>query len=293
MIGDYFVVDNINNQTYVFKLDGARIKTTKQRVARPFQTVDYDISHYLPISSDNKLIELTEKINSLPRISGKLHNILKILGRTEKDDFGKYVVKDVVFDSKEAAEKYKEKENIKDPVEFRMHNLVKLVETLSNSKEKYQKEIAEMMNYFARLNVDQIVTPLRRLSDFIEDDLKTTDPRYGGAIFDAAIEADNENRKITNSPKTAKKSLFMLVAIPLILILVGVVIYQAYELGMFDNIWSSIQPSFGAASDDQIMQQYPNCPSLRAAVDSGKVNYDSLSKAVQDVYNSCPAPGGK
>ena len=263
MIGDYFIVENINNLTYVFKLDGARIKTTKQRAARPFQTVDYDISHYLPVSNDNKLIELVERINNLPRINNKLLSILKVLGRTEKEGD-----------------------------KFKPHDLTAMTKELSEHKDKYKEQIAEMIKYFKQLEVDQIVTPLRRLTDFIEDDLKTTDPRYGGAIFDAAVQADIENRKITNSPKTAKKSLALLIAIPIILILIGVVLYQAYELGVFDNLGASLSPSFGGKTDDQIMKQYPNCPALRAAVDSGKVNYDSLSKAVQDVYNSCPAPTG-
>lgn len=259
MIGDYFVVDNINNQTYVFKLDGARIKTTKQTGAFSFQTVDYDISHYLPVTSDVKLIELVEKINSLPRINGKLHGIIKILGRTEKE-------------------------------EFTPHNLTKLIEELSNSKEKYQKEVLEMMNYFARLNVTQIVTPLRRLADFIEDDLKTTDPRYGGAIFDKAVEIDKENKKMTNSPKTAKKSIFMFIAIPVILILIGIVVYQAYEMGAFDNIGNMFGGSFGGMNDEQIMSKYPNGPSLKAAVDSGQIDYDSLSPKVKAIYDSVQTP---
>jgi hypothetical protein len=289
MIGDYFVVDKINNQTYVFKLDGSRIKTTKQTGAFSFQTIDYDISHYLPISSDTKLIELTEKINSLPRINNKLLGILKILGRTEKDNFGMFSVKDENFNTLSEAKEYCKKNNIEESgIIHNVHNLTKLIEELSNSKDKYKQEVLEIMNYFARLNVTQIVTPLRRLTDFLEEDLKTTDPRYGGAIFDTAIEADNENRKMTNSPKTAKKSLFMLIAIPVILILVGTTVYFAYDAGAFDNLGSMFSGSFGGITDEMVKSQYPSCPSLKSAVNSGKLKYDTLSKGIQDVYNSCP-----
>lgn len=287
MIGDYFVVDNINNQTYVFKLDGSRIKTTKQTGAFSFQTIDYDISHYLPISSDTKLIELTEKINSLPRINNKLLGILKILGRTEKDNFAMFSVDEESFNTLSQAKAYCTANQIDETkIIHNVHNLTKLIEQLSNSKDKYKQEVLEMMNYFARLNVLQIVTPLRRLTDFLEEDLKTTDPRYGGAIFDTAIEADDENRKMTNSPKTAKKSIFMLIAIPVIVLLVAIVVYQAYEMGVFDNLGSGFGASFGKATDAQLQAQYPNCESLHAAVDSGKLDYNSLSGVVKKIYDT-------
>ena len=293
MIGDYFVVDNINNQTYVFKLDGSRIKTTKQKGAFSFQTIDYDITHYLPISSDTKLIELTEKINSLPRINNKLLGILKILGRTEKDNFALFSVKNENFNTLSQAKAYCEFNKLQESeIIHNVHNLTKLIEQLSNSKDKYKQEVLEMMNYFARLNVTQIVTPLRRLTDFLEEDLKTTDPRYGGAIFDTAIEADDENRKMTNSPKTAKKSIFMFIAIPIIVILVGIVVYQAYEMGVFDNLGSQFGASFGKASDEQIISACPSEAALIECVESGKYKYDSLSPMVRNMYDAAKAKQG-
>jgi len=289
MIGDYFVVDSINNQTYVFKLDGSRIKTTKQTGAFSFQTIDYDISHYLPISSDTKLIELTEKINSLPRINNKLLGILKIFGRTEKENFSMFSVGEESFNTLSQAKQYCEiTKRSESEIIHNVHNLTKMVEELSNSKDKYKQEVLEMINYFARLNVQQIVTPLRRLTDFLEEDLKTTDPRYGGAIFDTAIEADSENRKMTNSPKTAKKSIALLIAIPIIVILLGVVAYQAYEMGVFDNIGASFGGSFGVISDEELKARYPNCSSLVSAVDAGTVKYDQMSKTGQSIYDTCP-----
>lgn len=262
VIGDYFVVENLNNQTYVFKLDGSRIKTTKQRAAFPFQTVDYDTSHYLPVDGHVKLAELVQTINNLPRYNNKLLGLLKIMSKTEKR-------------------------------EFTVHMLPAMTEELAKSPDKYKKEIAEMINFFKSLEIDRIVTPLAPLCKFLEDDLKTTDARYGGAIFDKAVEIDKENKKMTNTPKTAKKSLFMLIAIPIIIGLVITVVYFAYEAGAFDNIGNMFGAQFGGMNDEQIMKKYPGCAPLRAAIDAGQLDYNSLSPKVKDIYDSCPAPGLK
>ena len=255
VIGDYFVVENLNNQTYVFKLEGTRIKTTKQKAAMPFQTVDYDTTHYLPVSADTKLAELVQKINSFPRYNNKLLGLMKILAKTEKRD-------------------------------FTVHQLPAITKELSESKDKYKQEVAELINYFKSLDIKEVVTPLGRLCDFLQDDLKTTDARYGGTIFDKAVEVDKENKKMTNTPKTARKSWFMLIAIPIIVILLGVVVYQAYEMGVFDNLGAGLGASFGKATDQQLQAQYPNCQSLHAAADSGKLDVNSLSPAVKKVYEA-------
>lgn len=260
VIGDYFIVENLNNQTYVFKLDGSRVKTTKQKAAFPFQTVDYDTSHYLPINGDTKLAELIQQINSLPRYNNKLLGLLKIMAKTEKR-------------------------------EFTEHELPALTKELADSPDKYKKEIAEMIKYFKSLEITKVVTPLAPLCKFLEDDLKTTDPRYGGAIFDKAVEVDKENKKMTNTPKTAKKSLFMLIAIPIILILIGVVVYQAYQLGVFDNIGSGIGGAFGGTTaDQQIMSKYPSGEALKAAVDAGEVDYNSLPPGAKAMVDNIKPP---
>ena len=256
VIGDYFVVENLNNQTYVFKLDGSRIKTTKQRAAFPFQTVDYDTSHYLPVNGDTKLAELVQTINNLPRYNNKLLGLLKIMAKTEKR-------------------------------EFTEHQLPALTKELSESPDKYKKEVAEMIKFFKSLEIDKIVTPLAPLCKFLEDDLKTTDARYGGMIFDKAVEVDKENKKMTNTPKTAKKSLFLLIAVPIMIALLCTTLYFAYEAGVFDNIGNSLGGSFGAISDEQIKSKYPTCEALTNAMKTGEIKYASLSKGTQSVYDSC------
>ena len=257
VIGDYFIVENLNKQTYVFKLDGSRVKTTKQKFSFPFQTVDYDTSHYLPVNGDTKLAELVQQINSLPRYNNKLLGLLKIMAKTEKR-------------------------------EFTVHELPAMTEELSKSPDKYKKEVAEMINFFKSLEIDKVVTPLAPLCKFLEDDLKTTDARYGGTIFDKAVEVDKENKKMTNTPKTAKKSIALLIAIPLILVLIGIVLYQAYEMGVFDDIGSQFGASFGAISDDELKSRYPTCQKLVAGVDGGAIKYDQMSKTGKAIYDNCP-----
>ena len=260
VVGDYFIVENLNNQTYVFKLDGSRIKTTKQKAARPFQTVDYDITHYLPVDHHTKLVELVQTINNLPRYNNKLLGLLKIMAKTEKR-------------------------------EFTVHELPAMTEELAKSPDKYKKEVAEMINFFKSLEIDKVVTPLGPLCKFLQDDLKTTDARYGGTIFDKAIEIDKENKKMTNTPKTAKKSLFLLIAVPIMLALLGTTLYFAYEAGVFDNIGEGVGAQFsGTTRDQQIMAKYPSGEALKAAVDAGEVDYNSLPPGAKAMVDNIKTP---
>lgn len=262
-LGDYFVV-TIDQQTYVFKINGDRIFTYMEKGAKSFRVIFYDICNYMPVSpSDYKELEQVIDINKLPPMNRRLFNTLKFISRTEKDDF----------------------------VE---HDLVKYVEVLANNnKLKYSGEVASLLNYFTHLNITKIVTPLRRITDFLEEDLVATDARFMGMIFDKAVEVDKEHKPITNKAVTAKKSYILMIALVVIAILVIAVVYLAYESGAFENLGASFGGTFGGKggpSSADLMKQYPTPESLKAGVDRGELDYEKLPADIKKAIDSVKLP---
>ena len=263
ILGDYFVC-KINNQTYVFRIMFDRIKTSKRKGAMSFQTLDYNTEHYLPVSGDTKEIELLLKNMPFKKINGKIHDIFKLFGRTEKN-----------------------------PME-KPHDLDELVEILSSKQKKYPNEVEATINYFKSLSVKQIVEPLGRISQFVEDDLKATDASAIGSIWDLAVETDKDHKTVTNVPVNLKKSYLVMILIIIIVVAVVGLLWMANEAGKFDNIGSSI-PGIGGSgsgdySKDSLMKRYPSGASLKAAVDSGQLDYNKLPKDVKAMVDKTPTP---
>lgn len=261
ILGDYFVC-KINNQTYVFKIAFDRIKTSKRKGAMSFQTLDYNTEHYLPVSGDTKEIELLLHETPFKKINGKIQDVLRIFGRSEKN-----------------------------PME-KPHDLEELVDILSSKQKKYPNEVEATLNYFKSLSVKEIVTPLGRISQFVEDDLKATDANVIGSIWDLAVEIDKDHKTVTNVPVNLKKSYLVMALILLVVFSVIGLIYFAYEAGRFDNIGIDLGFSSGGSdyTKEALMKKYPSGASMRAAVDSGSLDYSRLPKDVQKMVDATPTP---
>ena len=263
MIGDYFLTE-VNRQIYAFYLDQTRVKTSKTKGAKSFQIIYYDVSHYKPVSTDHITeLELIINKNSLPlKMNKKGLNVLKILGKTEK-------------------------------AEFKIHDITQLKASLLEHKDRYKARISELINFMAELQTSEIVTPVKRMVDFVEGDLKTIDAKFMGEIFTQAVKMDDSSKKVLNPVLTAKKSwVVMILALGMIGFIASTV-YFANESGAFDGVASGIVPQIntgGAAYDQKtLMQKYPNGAALRAAVDSGVLNYDKLPKPVQKIVDDTPS----
>lgn len=265
IVGDYFLAV-INNQTYAFKIDGARIKTSDAGGTKQFSVIHYDIQNYLPISErDLKLLELTLKENNLPKVNNKMLGALKLLGDKEKANDG----------------------------EFHPHELDRIIEKLAIHKDRYSKEITEILDFMTALDTSKIVTPVRRIGDFLTGDCKTVDAKFMGEIFTQAVKMDETAKKVLNPPLTAKKSyLIIILAIGIIGTTAGMG-YFANEAGVFEG-FGGIVPNVGGGGGgyDQatLMSKYPSGPALRAAVDSGELDYDRLPKNVQQIVDDTPSP---
>ena len=115
-----------------------------------------------------------------------------------------------------------------------------------------------------------------------------------GSIWDLAIEIDKDHKTVTNVPVNLKKSYLVMALILLVVFSVIGLIYFAYEAGRFDDLGGGFTGMLGdgggAYSKDNLMAKYPSGASLRAAVDSGQLNYDKLPKDVKAMVDKTPSP---
>ncbi len=261
-IGGYFLAE-IEKQIYCFKLVGKRVQVYEHTLVKSFRIVDYDISHYMPISaSDNKALEDCLRINSLPKMNLMLFNILKLLGRQESQT-----------------------------EEFTPHVLENLVKKITEKEKDYKTQVVNIKNYLSHLNIKEIVTPVRKISEFIEEDLLETDAAFMGSVATQFLKVNEEHRKITNSPEKGKVAWIKIVLILMVVGVIAGVAYWAYDSGVFNNLLPSL-PTFGglANSPSGIMDQYPTPEALKAAIDRGDVNYNDLPPDIKTMVDQVETP---
>jgi hypothetical protein len=279
-LGAYFLAD-LEGQIYCFKMDN-ELCQYREKLTKSFRVYQYDTAHYRPIKDEIKELEMVLGINDLPKTDGMLADIFRILGSKEKKEFTPHTLKDLVDEL--GADQGKTGEIIpkKDP--------------------RYAQQIESIINFLDNLHVQQIVTPVRSVSEFIEDDLRSTDPQFLGTVVGALANLDFENKKVTNTPYKASLAwakwglMFAMIA------LVGFVVYYGYEQGWFDFItnatssFSDIDISFQPPAQpdnpnsDVYWQSRYTPEELRAAIDRGEVDESKLPPNIQAMVKNVKSP---
>ena len=280
-LGDYFLA-MINKQLYCFTLKGAIIKTYRQNqnLVKSFRKIEYDTSHYKPVStSDNKALELFLKENSLPKVDGKMFDLMKVLSTREKD--------------KEKKRQTEEETIVKEEV-FQPHKLKDLVKELEERAKKnkepneYTEKIQNVINFLEHLKANEIVTPCRPVTDFIEGNLITTDAQFLGTIVSHYQRTDIEHKKITNTEMGAKHAWTKIIAL---LAVVGIIIGLILYIVMSGAISiPGITTSFKAPTADQLLGKYDTPESLKAAVDRGEIKYGDLPAQFKKMVDAVKLP---
>jgi flagellar basal body-associated protein FliL len=276
-IGDYWVTD-IDSMTYIFKVDDSRIITYKETAAKSCRILFYSTKHYLPISAEKiKLIEDTLRMNSLPRINITMFGTFKLMSQ-------------------------KEKQNKTKP--FENHSIPKMVKTITESDKKFTMQAQNLQQFFENMAIYEIVTPVREITEFIEDDLLATDPKYLGDIYNSIQRTDFQHKKINNAKVDAKKPWVMIIALVAIIAAVGFMGFFLISNGGLNGILPSFpttqfsNPSTANAPatpgqkipDSVIFQKYPNPADLQKAIQSGEITMNQLSPKVQDMVKSYKTP---
>ena len=260
-IGDYFLTE-INKQVYCFKIVPARILTSLI-LNKSFRILQYSTKNYLPISAgDNALLEQVLRENSLPKVNYKLLRTLKLLGNREKQN---------------------------EKTEFSPQSLVSLVEEISQHENEYTEQVQSITNYLQHLQVKQIVTPVREVTEFLEDELTTTDPRFLGDIVSTLQRVDLEHKKVTNVPIKGKMPILKIILIVSLVGIIGGVGYYLYSSGALSSF--SLGGFFGTpATSQDIMHEYPTPEALKLAISQGKVSESSLPPDIKREVDAIKLP---
>jgi len=268
-IGDYFLT-TIKNQLYCFEIDYKSIKTRRGTGVRTIKYLNYDTTHFRPINENVKELEHVLQENGLPRVNGLLSNVFKVLSKREKK-------------------------------EFTSHDLEALIEELDKQKDEYGEAIRNVVAYLKELDVKQIVTPLRGVSNFIEDDLKVTRPAFLGNLISLYQLADTEHKKVTNSPLTAKHDWLKFMVIIMAVALIGFLLYFGYQEGWFDSI-TSVTDSFGDFNfdisgtppgdrgGDPFLKKYPTPAAAKAALDRGEISESDIPPEMRELVKNVKTP---
>lgn len=267
-LGDYFPVV-INGLLYVFKIDGSRILTYRETLSKSFRVLIYTTSHFLPISAEQKELELCLEENNLPRVEGNLYSIMKILGKKEKDP-------------------------------FEAHNIKTLLEEVAQKEDEYSVETRNLITFLDHLKVDKIVTPVRRLSDFLDGELLETDPKFYGTITALQERADKGNKMITNAPMGPKIAWIKWIAVIAVIGMVGAFVYIAYDAGWFDPVLNAGDAlkgfegfNFGPApgsTDAEFAAKYPTPEAAKAALDRGELHESQIPPAMRELVKNVKTP---
>ena len=261
-IGDYFITD-IDGDVYAFKIDGRRILQYRESMVKTFRILQYDITHHLPLGAETKELEIILELNKLPRVDGMLANIFKILGSKERGNFVSHKLSELI-DRISGYEK---------------------TEARNELNERYSRDAVNMINYLDHLDVKEIVTPLRKVSEFIQEDLIATDPKFMGTVVASYQRTDMEHKKVTNTPIASKQAWIKFMAIFCAIGMVGAIGFVIYDGGHLDSMMGMSMPTLGQIDDTTIMNKYPTAEDLRIAVDSGEVSYDKLSSVAQGIVD--------
>lgn len=326
-IGNYFLAE-IDGKYFAFSLENARYLThrSKHGLGKSFQVVQYDTTHTHCLSPTTKELEIMLSENSLPKMDRTMHEIFKILARREKETFGKWLVGKKSFDTKKEAEKYldgldnktiddvdendkpikKELEVIHD-----VHTISHLVKIFENEKGEFPDKVREIKKYLSELDVRHIVTPLRTITNFIENDLIATSSSFLGEGVARYQRLDGTLRAVTNVPVKPKGNMskYLVVALVAGIIIAGV--YGLNESGslkgvtdFMDNL-GTIQEGFQGLpsptqgiqrtssggvdySDNALMNKYPDCHSILVDINAGLLDANKLSSQMQGFIESCP-----
>lgn len=269
-IGNYFFAQ-VNNILYGFDTRGGTIKW-RQGMAKTFEFQIFFTDHYKPITDHIKELELMTEKNNLPKMSIALYKVLSILKLKEKRKF----------------------ENFK---------ILKLIEDLEKEKEDNPQRYAQykdVITYLQDLGVDEIVTPVRRVSDYLDESFMATDPQYFGAVKTATKQALIENREINHQPVTSKKGWAKIIAVVLLMVVIGLVLYMAYTGGAFDQLESMLGPlgdvKFSTTPPPQAASnaasKYPTPSAAKCAINGGTAKLTDFPAEMRGLISSseCVTP---
>lgn len=263
-IGDLFLTE-IGKQIYCFKIEPNRIVTYRETLTKSFRVLNYTTKNFMPISAgDNAVLEEVLRVNALPKVDYKLFNTLKLLGKREKT---------------------------KETKDFAAHSLQNLVQEVSVHENEYTEKVQNITAFLEHLQVKQIVTPVREVTEFLDEELIATRPGFLGDIVSTLQRVDQEHKKVTNVPITGKLPWFKMLLIITLVGILGGVGYWLYSTGAFSNFTTGFGGFLGTpATSQDIMKAYPTPEALKVAISQGKVKESDLPPDIKRQVDAIKLP---
>ena len=258
----------------MFRIDPSREKTYRAKGIKSVKILIYDTNHINPVSPENNTkVEQFLRDNKLHKVNRTLLNALYYIGKREAHDESKFT-----------------------PV-----NLESFFTKVATDQEEYAQEAKNFLTFFKNLGVDEVVSPCKKISEFIFEDLITTMPQFYGLVVKTYEQAKGKYNKVTNEPKTAKTN-WMIIGLIIGLIVMGAVVaIWAVSSGAFNHLLStlpSIGPSLPGATGgsgkltmQQIGTSYPTPKSLVDAIHAQAVSCSQLPDDAKHMVND-PVGGG-
>jgi|APSaa5957512535_1039671.scaffolds.fasta_scaffold03151_20 hypothetical protein len=276
-IGDYFMT-KLDNKWYIFKID-SEVCEYRETLTKSFKVYMYDTNHFRPLKSEVTEIEHALKKNHLPKINSTMADVFKLLGSREKntDEFTGHNIAEIIK-------------------KINNYDKSKLAKIIPKDQNLFKNQMEIILNYLDNLGIEKIVTPVKSISNFIQDDLRGVNPGFLGTVGDQLESLDFENKKVNNTPIGSKKAWVKIIAVALLITVIGLVLYMANNSGAFDEIMG-LTSSFDAAGDffkvqnqgpppTDVLTQYPTPESAKAAIDAGKVNLNDFPVEMRPLINS-------
>lgn len=273
-IGNYFLAD-LDGTVFAFTLKDARVLTHYKTLTKSFRVIQYDTSHYSSLKPEIKEIELMLKKNSLPKLDKTAYKVLSVFAKREK-------------------------------AKFESHNITELLDVVSKKDGEFPNEIRQIKEYLDELNIEKIVTPVKKITEFIHNDLIATSPSYLGGLLQQYHRANSEIKAMTNSPVKSSANVLKLAVIAMMgIMMIGGLAY-AIDQGMFDGMFdfadsmSSIgdglsglpsptqgfvSPGAGNDYSDAAIQAKYTPEQLKIAVNNGEVDYNKLSSSMKQMLD--------
>lgn len=254
VINDFFLA-KIQGLLYAFRIENNRMVTYRETMTKSCHFFIYNTDNWMPLDAGDtsRLEEILTK-NNLNRVDRNMLKVFQMLSR-------------------------KEKTGIKE------HDLEALAAEVATHENEYPDEVKEMLTFFENLSIKKIVTPVRKVTDFIIDDLIATNPQFMGSVVDKAIQAELLHKKVSNEPVTGKTPYLKMVAILMLVGIVGGLAYYAYSSGAFSHIIPQIGAPAPTTAND-IMNKYPDPAKLKQDIADGKVKYADLPPDVQKLVDN-------
>ena len=271
VLGDYFLTE-INKQIYCFKIDGSRIMFYQETAVKSFRVLLYSINHFCAISPEKtrELEAILEK-NTLPNVDRTLLNIFKFYGKQEK----------------------------RDTRDFKPHNLSELFTEAEKTKENFPTETNDFVVYLKELKKDEIITPVKNISEFLDSELILPDPRFFGTVISQNQRVEVERKLVANKPIGPKHAWLKMALIGMIIAMAVGGLAYGYSQGWFNNVIPNIG-SFGGGTSttgaptgkiDQatLLKEYPTPDSMVTAIKGGMLSCGNLTPDIVKMVNNFKA----